>query len=242
MTIGVSGDSMSQQFVHSLMGLSRGSVENHENFLVPKVWEGKPQHWMKLRIPLCPDDGHNNVTLVYQRWDKYEGKEQDRDALTALIEESDYLILNWGVHYQPWAEMESATDDFVRVLEKLWVPPNKKSERLFWRSTNVAHANCSIATGPLHDRGSSINAGSIVHEQYNTQEILLQDEYIVKPRLLGSLPHTTLLRVEETTIKRPDGHRVEGFQGQEDCLHYCEPGPIDHWAELFYHHVVALEI
>ena len=243
MTIGVSGDSMTQQFVHSLMGLSRGSVEKHELFLEPKVWEGKPQHWMKLRVPLCPDDDHHNVSLVYQRWDKYEGKEQDRAALAELIEESDYLVLNWGVHYQTWSDMEKSTDDFVGVLEKHWILPHKKPERLFWRSTNVAHANCSIATaGPLQDADTVNKVGSVVHEQYNTQEILLQDEYIVKPRLLSRLPQTTLLRVEETTLKRPDGHRVEGFQGQEDCLHYCEPGPVDHWAELFYHHVVALAI
>ena len=198
---------------------------------------------MKLRVPLCPDDDHHNVSLVYQRWDKYEGKEQDRAALAELIEESDYLVLNWGVHYQTWSDMEKSTDDFVGVLEKHWILPHKKPERLFWRSTNVAHANCSIATaGPLQDADTVNKVGSVVHEQYNTQEILLQDEYIVKPRLLSRLPQTTLLRVEETTLKRPDGHRVEGFQGQEDCLHYCEPGPVDHWAELFYHHVVALAI
>ena len=46
--------------------------------------------------------------------------------LTAMTEEPDYQILIWGVNYQPWSEMENATDDFVRVLEKLRTSPNKK--------------------------------------------------------------------------------------------------------------------
>jgi GDSL/SGNH-like Acyl-Esterase family found in Pmr5 and Cas1p len=248
-TIGVSGDSMSQQFVHSLMGYTRGTVESHEHFLVPdnKVWEGKPVYWIKIRVPLCPQN-KVGTTLVYQRWDMYQGKEQDRAALTELIKESDYLVLNWGVHYQMWPDMEKATDDFVGLLEELWRPPNKMPERLFWRSTNVAHANCGRATGPLQSLSSSSNTSftdatkSVILDKYNTQEILWQDAYIVKPRLLSKLPKTTLLQIEETTLQRPDGHRVEGFKGQEDCLHYCEPGPVDHWTELFYHHVVALEI
>ncbi|CAB9510251.1 Protein trichome birefringence-like [Seminavis robusta] len=248
-TIGVSGDSMSQQFIHSLMGFSHGTIEDHLNYVVPgKFWEGQPDHWLKIRVPLCPDDERYNVTLVYQRWDKYQGQEQDRAALTALIEESDYLVLNWGVHYQAWSDMERATDDFVGLLEKLWRSPHKKPERLMWRSTNVAHARCSSARGPLKEIKSSSNSSftdetkSVIHEMYSTQEILWQDSYIVKPRLLSKLPQTTLLRIEETTLKRPDGHRVEGYKGQEDCLHYCEPGPVDHWTQLFYHHVVALQI
>jgi GDSL/SGNH-like Acyl-Esterase family found in Pmr5 and Cas1p len=247
-TIGVSGDSMSQQFVHSLMGYTRGTVESHEQFLVPsKVWEGKPSYWIKMRVPLCPQN-KDGTTLVYQRWDIYQGKEQDRAALTELIQESDYLVLNWGVHYQMWPDMEKATDDFVGLLEELWRPPHKKPERLFWRSTNVAHANCGMATGPLQSLNSSSNTSftdatqSVIHDKYGAQEILWQDAYIIKPRLLSKLPKATLLQIEETTLQRPDGHRVEGFNGQEDCLHYCEPGPVDHWAELFYHHLVALEI
>ena len=257
-TIGVMGDSMSQQFVHSLMGYTRGTIESHDKFLaVPnQVWEGKPDYWIKIRVPLCPQNnndnnnknGSNGTTLVFQRWDMYQGKEQDRAALTALIEESDYLVLNWGVHYQMWSDMEKATDDFVGLLEELWHPPHKKPERLFWRSTNVAHANCASATSPLTNLQSSSNTSftdatkSVILEKYNTQEILWQDAYIVKPRILSKLPKTTFLQIEETTLLRPDGHRVEGFKGQEDCLHYCEPGPVDHWTELFYHHVVALGI
>jgi len=264
-TIGVSGDSLSQQFVHSLMGFSRGSVEEHTKFVIPTNWgDDIPGHWVKLRIPLCSSHDsdvigteNNNsatsddVTLIYQRWDKYQGGQKDRAALTELIQESDYLILNWGVHYQTWSDMERATDDLVSVLEAHWRPPHKQPERLFWRSTNVAHASCSMATEPLgmtrnqtdstRGRNGAINPTSVIHHLYHTEEILMQDEHIVRPRLRAKLPQMTFLRVEESTLQRPDGHRVEGFKGQEDCLHYCEPGPIDHWAELFYHYVVALK-
>jgi len=256
--LGVSGDSMSQQFVHSIMGHSRGRIEVDEwwKFVVETPWkqmdEAIPDHWVKLKVPLCDHDTIDyNVTLLYQRWDKYHGGDADRAALTQLAQESDYLLLNWGVHYQQWADMEQAMEDMTSVLKQHWT---KQPERLFWRSTNVAHANCDTATGPIpiiaeavddSDNQKNINpmnASVIIHPEYHTQEILWQDEYIVKPLLSKKLPHTTLLRIEETTLQRPDGHRVVGHKGTQDCLHYCEPGPIDHWAELFYHYAVALEI
>lgn len=167
--------------------------------------------------------------------------------------------MNWGVHYQPWKEMEAATMDFMKVLLQHWA--DKPFERIFWRSTIVAHANCSIATEP-EEWGKDVSFHD--NTTYNTDEIMLQDRQIVQP-LFRYPPNTvvvnkndsrseqeaalpredwrrlkevTLFRVESSTLLRRDGHRVIGHHGNEDCLHYCEPGPTDHWIELFYHHIV----
>lgn len=238
-TIGTIGDSIMQQFAHAFMGIFLGTVDDADYvFGEPDWYEGVP-YYRKLRVPLCRDFPKNNsVTLLFYRWNKYQPVESSRQVLREIANASDYLILNWGVHYLPWLEMEKATEDFLEVLQEQW--GNKQSERIFWRSTIVAHEQCQNVTSP--DPPTS-HFDTNRNPNYNTNEILLQDERIVRPHFLeSSLNNVTFLRVETSTMLRKDGHRVVGRKGAEDCLHYCEPGPVDSWVELFYHHVAALKI
>lgn len=45
-----------------------------------------------------------------------------------------------------------------------------------------------------------------------------------------------LLDVYTPTVLRADSH-----VGGPDCLHYCIPGPVDHWVRLFYNMLAAEE-
>lgn len=238
-TIGLIGDSMMQQFAHSLMGMMLGKVESGRYLTAD--WN--------LRIPVCS----GSVIIRFVRWNKYQGKEEDRKAMDAIVDTSDYVLMNFGVHYQPWLEMQDATIDLIRHLEThTWT-----NKRLFWRSTIVAHANCSTAVSPdlptLHNSTHSYS----LHSWYNTgeswrlvfafsyfslinrfvDEIRLQEQEIVLPLFRASPLQVTLLKVDTSTLLRRDGHRVQGHNGNEDCLHYCEPGPTDNWVRLFYHQV-----
>lgn len=229
-TIGFIGDSLQQQFKSSLAGLMLGHLPN-------KKATNPPVNKTKKGLELCPtdDDNQHSVTMVFRRWDKYQGSQEDRDTLIDIAQRSDYLLINWGVHYQPWAEMENATKDFINVLEEHWQPPQKKPERLFWRSTVVAHMHCEDSTAPL---GSTENPFK-GNETYHQGDILRQDLELVRPLLRGSTKlDATFLDIRKSMLLRTDGHRVVGHNGKKDCLHYCKPGPTDSWAELFYHHVV----
>lgn len=236
LTIGTIGDSIMQQFAHSFMGRLLGEVDSLPYVYGEPEWFNNVPYYAKVRVPLCPDTAHN-ATLLFHRWNKYQPNPSNRQALIDIARESDYLILNWGVHYLPWREMEEATDDFISILEQHW--RNKKSERIFWRSTIVAHDNCQNATLPDKSTGQF---ETHKNPNYNTDEILLQDEFIVRPRFQQSRLNVTFLRVEQSTMLRKDGHRVVGHKGTEDCLHYCEPGPTDSWVDLFHHHVLGLGV
>ena len=238
-TIGMIGDSMMQQFSHSFMGRFLGHVDGSDFVYGEPDWYDGVAYYNKMRVPLCADTPYN-VTLLFSRWNKYQPTDADRQALIDVAQASDYLILNWGVHYLPWVEMEKATRDFISVLENVW--NMKKSERIFWRSTIVAHDNCQNATAPEKASTTTDQFDTNKNPAYNTEEILLQDEYIVRPRLLESSLNVTFFRIEKSTMLRRDGHRVIGHKGAEDCLHYCEPGPTDSWVDLFYHLLIALEI
>jgi len=239
-TIGTIGDSIMQQFAHSFIGLFHGKIDD-VNFVFgePDWYDGVP-YYSKLRVPLCQEiPNYNNVTLLFYRWNKYQPDATSRQVLGEIAKASDYLILNWGVHYLPWSEMDVATQDFIEVLRESW--GDKRSERIFWRSTIVAHEQCQNATSP--EKSSAGHFDTNQNPDYNTDEILLQDEFIVRPRFLESaLSNVTFLRIEPSTMLRKDGHRVTGRKGAVDCLHYCEPGPVDSWVELFYHRVAALNI
>ena len=236
LTIGMIGDSIMQQFAHSFMGRLLGNVDDAPYVYDMPEWIDGVPYYRKTRVPLCADS-HRNVTLLFHRWNKYQPDTSNRRALVDIARQSDYLVLNWGVHYLPWQEMELATADFIKVLEEKW--RGKKSERIFWRSTIVAHDNCQNATVPEKPSGKFETHHN---PNYNTNEILLQDELIVRQKFKESSLNVTFLRVEMSTMLRKDGHKVIGHKGSEDCLHYCEPGPTDSWVDLFYHHTVGLRI
>ena len=263
-TIGVIGDSISQQFVHSIIGLTRGKLIDDPNFLQPPTWNNKQS------IPLCVDNDNeddtgsepspnkkNTAQVVFLRHNKYVANDTaSHQALQEIVNLSDYLVMNWGVHYQPWNDMEVAVDEFLSVLQQTWTVENRKDpNRLFWRTTIVAHSNCSTAIVP--DESDSLGGFNIHNNpKYNTDEILLQDVEIVQRKLrdlnssndrssngsasTNSGLNVTILDVTSSTMLRRDGHRVIGHKGTEDCLHYCEPGPIDSWVDLFYHHVITM--
>ena len=40
-----------------------------------------------------------------------------------------------------------------------------------------------------------------------------------------------MLDVVPMTALRRDSHTARAENGKEDCLHYCQPGPVDGWVE-----------
>lgn len=40
-------------------------------------------------------------------------------------------------------------------------------------------------------------------------------------------------------VMRADAHVGMRANGRKDCLHYCVPGPIDHWIVLLYNMLLA---
>lgn len=224
-TVSMIGDSMNQQFAHSLLGRMWHSGDMVNKFDASPYDDGE---WGLRDAPLCP--GINNAKFHFYRWNKYEPQTDHRAKVVEAVEKSDYLILNFGVHYMPWLEYETAMKDLIELLEK---HVRRDEQKLFWRSTISSHANCSDIIEPDNELPP-------MHENYGADEILLQDAEIMRPRLLQSSLDIKILRIELNTLLRRDGHRVIGHNGASDCLHYCEPGPTDSWVDLLFHHLVLM--
>jgi hypothetical protein len=221
-TVGVVGDSTSQQFVDSLVGQALGKVATK------KLWSAEPRI---ITQELCPRKGQS-VKIAWLRMDNPPPSTNSSTAheLLRLTSMSTILVMNWGVHYQS-DDIASKSMTAVRDIIK---QPSGPSRQLFWRETIVAHAHCDPQlTRPL--RGVSAMNDSVGSE-YSQGKILMQQQQVYIPvmRNLGA----TILRVTNITMRRPDGHRWVGHNKERpDCLHYCEPGPQDFWIQLFYNFV-----
>ena len=230
--IGVIGDSMMEQFAQSLRGLLLAED-------MVKYWPGNVYNYELNLCAAINATKQYNVAMRYIRSD-YSADRGHRYVIQ-IANASDYLIMNWGAHFLGDEVKYNSTVDLIRVLEEHW---DKKPERIFWRSTIVSHANCNAASRP--DDPSP--AGNISHTlinrepRFNAHAAFAQDEKIVKPlfqNLSSPLRNITFLQIEASSMLRRDGHRIIGQRrGSADCLHYCQPGPPDHWVELFYHHIV----
>ena len=221
-TIGMIGDSINQQFARAILGRMRGYFDDMDEY--------SRNQMDVVQAPLC---GEGGAHFNFHRWNKYEPNDESREKLVEVVNSSDIMIFNFGVHYMPWLEYEAAMVDLIQLLEE-HAAESSKNKKFFWRSTIASHANCSDATAPETSLPS-------LHADYGADEIILQDSEIAQPRLLQSSLDLSILHVDQTTLLRRDGHRVIGHNGASDCLHYCEPGPIDSWVDLFYHHMVLME-
>jgi hypothetical protein len=221
-TIGVMGDSTSQHFAHSLFGQMTG----YYDFPSSGSFEMCRQH-------------HNNqsrtsVILKWTRLDRYKlMSEEDDAAVKEILQESDYLVLNWGVHYGKDNETHDMLVRFIESKQAYW--GNKPDQHIFWRTNIVSHKDC----GQKGD-GSRIvptKPDAIIvadNPAYSSEAVLIQERQLVLP-LLQKHMNCTILDVGPATMLRPDGHRIwKSVNTKKDCLHYCEPGPPDFWVLLFF--------
>mmetsp|Transcript_85459 Transcript_85459/g.242294 ORF Transcript_85459/g.242294 Transcript_85459/m.242294 type:complete len:375 (-) Transcript_85459:56-1180(-) len=261
-TIGLAGDSMTTQFAHSLIGLM------HVRNWTMNGWEFARTATTQLFAPveLCPAGSGRSVRLL--RLLAYHPPVKDAKLFKQLVNESDILVLNWGAHWLNDSQMEQfiksqrngedlqedsistqmrmATDSEVergvkgitRIIAKFTRPRVKHPRRVFWRATNVFHNNCSNVTAPY------TNPFSLDDERigyFHGHEVLRQERSIIWPamRALG----VTILRTDAFTNLRADGH-VAATRNYfnavvTDCLHYCEPGVVDTWSQLFFNYMVG---
>ena len=156
------------------------------------------------------------TTLYYARRDGL-----DMDAVAHAAERSDFLILNWGVHFVPDAEMAFRMAVLTALIDAHWGV--KPRDRIIWRASLSAHQWCK------HDVAVEPSVGAVA-SRWNAMDVLTQDRNISWPTIRSRIGGR-VLRVDVPSRQRVDGHRIEGRGAWIDCLHYCAPGVPDTWAE-----------
>jgi len=136
------------------------------------------------------------------------------------------VILNRGAHYEPTPKVIrdlNGTLNFIfcqspntSVIFRGTVPGTATPEADFFRAPDITINN---TWGKLET-------------SYHFHEFMDQNKE-VRSFLTAMFPQVIFLDVAPSTALRRDGHR--------DFLHYCVPGPIDHWVNLLYNALLVAQ-
>lgn len=142
-----------------------------------------------------------------------------------ILKDYDVLIMNTGAHYRTddvlIPNMESTASIVSDIMFELHDNP-----LLIYRNTVPGHKECNdnIFGKPI---GGVLEAEEYVDSfggKYHWNEFKHQNDKVFG--IFGNYGFE-LMDVYTPTIMRSDSHL-----GGKDCLHYCIPGPADHWVRM----------
>lgn len=140
------------------------------------------------------------------------------------------LVANHGAHFiDPEASVPAALALFEYA--RLVAP----DALLFWRTAPAGHPGCpAFRNGPPLER--PLTEAQLAADQ-TAAEYAWHRFYNASRATLAALPSGVVaLDVDAATALRADSHpwRLDMEEkGKVDCLHYCTPGPIDMWVEMW---------
>ncbi|MCL7031040.1 hypothetical protein MKW94_023291 [Papaver nudicaule] len=153
-----------------------------------------------------------------------------------------------GCHYCPGKNLtEYGLDNGYRKALKLvfdFVQNSNHSNVVLYRTTTPVHKGHG-STGGTCDRTAPYKEGEI---NLNDEEVVYRNVELeaFKDLEIGKRNSLKLLNVSEVSLLRPDGHPgpywryhpLANATDQNDCLHWCLPGPIDNWNDLIMERVL----
>eukprot|EP00271_Cylindrocystis_brebissonii_P017841 TRINITY_DN4801_c2_g1_i5.p1 TRINITY_DN4801_c2_g1~~TRINITY_DN4801_c2_g1_i5.p1 ORF type:complete len:545 (-),score=61.23 TRINITY_DN4801_c2_g1_i5:710-2185(-) len=132
------------------------------------------------------------------------------------------VFLNTGAHVQPG-------DVFEReVRAALWfIRKTLPDALIIWRNTPPGHLNCTTYDGPIKRRQPAAGL------PFGWANFTTQNEVA---KALVKEVGGVYIDVDKPSALRPDGHfgNPGNLRRFPDCLHWCQPGPLDTWIHLIY--------
>jgi len=250
----VLGDSLSGQFFDTLvaaLAAPGGAAREHRCFtrtVCNGPGEVPAQAWYVEALTLVSDDFGGDFLTPYGEMDKGEppcaappegwgARISWQNLLTRFLDaprargsRAPVLVANHGAHFLPPAASVPAA---VAMFEyaRLVAP----DALLFWRTAPAGHPGCAAhrngppLAAPLTEAelGADETAAGYAWHQFRN----------ASRATIAALPDSVLvLDVDAATALRADSHPWRAdmeAQGKVDCLHYCTPGPVDFWVELW---------
>ncbi|CAM9357325.1 unnamed protein product [Scytosiphon promiscuus] len=154
----------------------------------------------------------------------------------SILEASDVVVVNSGAHLTPGGmhsyeeKMKAVSARLTSSMERL----HGDNATLVVRNTSPGHSDCTekMFGAPVSaDTAAALVAQGPTDYQWTAFE---NRNKVLQEAFEGSGGRWRWLDVYSPTVLRADCHR-----GGVDCLHYCLPGPIDHWVVLLYHILLA---
>ncbi|KAJ4950649.1 hypothetical protein NE237_027481 [Protea cynaroides] len=167
---------------------------------------------------------------------------------TAIYYENNTIV---GCHYCPGKNLTEMGFEYGyrKALQRVlnFIVTSSQKELVVWRTSTPDHfENGDWSNGGTCNRTEPFKDGEI---DMNDVDIVLRnvelEEYAKAVAALGSDEEMKIKLLDTTRLSllRPDGHPgpyrypnpfagSKGSAVQNDCLHWCLPGPIDSWNDL----------
>eukprot|EP00903_Cladosiphon_okamuranus_P011478 g10810.t1 len=146
----------------------------------------------------------------------------------------DTVVVNSGAHPRPREEyrlaMETASETIGAAMKRL----HGDRAVLVVRNTVPGHWGCEKRKfNPPVSAEVAARLVAAGPEDYHWKDFHAYNEILEEAFLNNSVHEWKLLDAYSPTILRADSHPGEAGEVL-DCLHYCMPGPVDHWVRLLY--------
>lgn len=215
------GDSLSYQQWESLV------YSSGYEFSFPAITQRDKIKKMSPTMSLCYNGEKHNATALYIRNDQLMDPPDHSDNCNYCypfwehILNFDIIVFNRGAHIVSTDKIKKQTIEFSKKLNALLENNNKKSPKIYWRTTVPGHPSCGEHTTP-----SKRHEDELVGNKFGWDVIPEQNGVMVEI-LSKAIPELRFINAEKMTSDRRDRHN-----SPSDCLHYCVPGPIDWWNQV----------
>ena len=138
-------------------------------------------------------------------------------------------VLNRGAHY---ADLDDHLDRVATTLDFVrYIAPRAA---IFWRTTGPAHPDHLVDPAVQNSAPLKTPLGVDQYDVHWSRTYKWWEFYAQNDATLANLPTDVVpLEVHHSAMLRHDSHCLRGVFEEPDGLHYCMPGPIDSWVELF---------
>eukprot|EP01041_Mallomonas_annulata_P006595 gene6595-13350_t len=214
------GDSISNEFYITFVS-AMGAVYPRTNM--------DKKSLMSTSTVLCPDGANFDITYVQNVYIEVVPKVRCNSTAVLfnqwmhLIKEKkiSVLLLNRGAHF-------TADNIVLKELTRTfgYLYSYRDSLSVIYRDTPRGHPNCMeyFNSTPVSIKDQRNDKSSMPYrwESFNRQNSLARN--LIATRF----PWISYMGVVTSTLERPDSHVA-----RNNCIHYCIPGPIDHWVPKF---------
>ena len=146
-----------------------------------------------------------------------------------IILQDEYIktiIFNRGAHFEPSIDYSTSLELLFSSLRR-----DRPDVNVYFRNTPPGHAFCATESKmpplarPRSENRTMYQRRAGDTNPYHWSEFAAQN---LLARKIAAKYRVAYLDVASATELRPDSHL-----SAQDCLHFCIPGPIDMWVELF---------
>ncbi|CAJ1965708.1 unnamed protein product [Cylindrotheca closterium] len=162
----------------------------------------------------------------------------------------EIVVLNRGAHYTPTNQMLTELEDTLETALE-WQKDCDEKERdcvLLWRTTAPGYPDCQQTPGPITSiaqaKAAIGNQTWYEQEEFRQQfhwwefeEQNRQVEDLIQQFIAKKDLRISFLDFYDLAILRPDHHMSE-----KDCLHWCQPGPMDAANTLLLHELEVARV